>query len=178
MSAQRSAVDPSAFIHPAAFVCGDVTLGPRVSVWPTAVLRGDTAAIVVGADSNVQDGTVIHVDAGVPATVGARVGIGHRAVVHGATVEDDCLIGMGAILLNGVVVGRGSIIGAGALCPEGMRVPPGSLVLGVPGRVVRATTDAERERIARTVASYVALQERHRAGEFPALRGGAHDGSP
>jgi carbonic anhydrase/acetyltransferase-like protein (isoleucine patch superfamily) len=165
-------IHPTAYVHPAAFVCGDVTLGARTSVWPTAVLRGDTAPIVVGAESNVQDGTVIHVDAGVPATVGARVGIGHRAIVHGATVEDDCLIGMGAILLNRVVVGRGSIIGAGALCPEGMRVPPDSLVLGVPGRVVRQTTEAERERIGRTVASYLALQERHRAGEFPGLGGG------
>jgi carbonic anhydrase/acetyltransferase-like protein (isoleucine patch superfamily) len=161
-------IHPTAFVHPAALVYGDVTLGARASVWPTAVLRGDTAPIVVGAESNVQDGTVIHVDAGVPATVGARVGIGHRAIVHGATVEDDCLIGMGAILLNGVVVGRGSIVGAGAVCPEGMRVPPNSLVLGVPARVVRATTDEERQRIARTVASYLALQERHRGGEFPA----------
>ena len=169
-------IHPTAFVHPAAFVCGDVTLGAHASVWPTAVLRGDTAAIVVGADSNVQDGTVIHVDAGVPATVGARVGIGHRAIVHGATVEDDCLIGMVAILLHHVVVGRGSIIGAGALCPEGMRVPPNSLVLGVPGRLVRQTTDAERERIARTIASYLALQERHRAGEFPALGGSARGG--
>jgi carbonic anhydrase/acetyltransferase-like protein (isoleucine patch superfamily) len=164
-------IHPTAFVHPAAFVCGDVTLGARASVWPTAVLRGDSAAIVIGADSNVQDGTVIHVDPGVPATVGARVAIGHRAIVHGATVEDDCLIGMGSILLNRVVVGRGSIIGAGALCPEGMRVPPNSLVLGVPGRVVRETTEAERERIGHTVASYLALQERHRAGEFPAVHG-------
>jgi carbonic anhydrase/acetyltransferase-like protein (isoleucine patch superfamily) len=161
-------IHPTAFVHPAALVYGDVTLGARASVWPTAVLRGDTAPIVVGAESNVQDGTVIHVDAGVPATVGARVGIGHRAIVHGATVEDDCLIGMGAILLNGVVVGRGSIVGAGAVCPEGMRVPPNSLVLGVPARVVRATTEEERQRIARTVASYLALQERHCGGEFPA----------
>jgi carbonic anhydrase/acetyltransferase-like protein (isoleucine patch superfamily) len=166
-------IDPTAYIHPAAHVYGDVTLGARASVWPTAVLRGDTAPIVVGPDSNVQDGTVVHVDPGVPATIGARVGIGHRAVVHGATVEDDCLIGMGAILLNGVVVGSGSIVGAGALCPEGMRVPPNSLVLGVPGRVVRATTEAERERIARTVAAYLAHQERHRRGEFPPVRMGA-----
>lgn len=166
-------IDPTAYIHPAAHVYGDVTLGARASVWPTAVLRGDTASIVVGPDSNVQDGTVIHVDPGVPATIGARVAIGHRAVVHGATVEDDCLIGMGAILLNGVVVGSGSIVGAGALCPEGMCVPPNSLVLGVPGRVVRATTEAERERIARTVAAYLAHQERHRRGEFPAVRMGA-----
>ena len=157
----------SPFIHPLAFVCGDVTLGARASVWPTAVVRGDTAAIVIGDDSNVQDGTIVHVDRGVPCTIGARVAIGHRAIVHGATVEDGCLIGMGAILLNGVRVGTGSIIGAGTLCREGMQIPPNSLVVGVPGHVVRATTPEDRERIARTVASYLELQRRHRAGEFP-----------
>ena len=159
-------IHPSAFVHDGAFVIGDVTLGARVSVWPTAVIRGDTAAIVIGEDSNVQDGTVVHVDHGVPCTIGARVGIGHRAIVHGATVEHDSLIGMGAILLNNVVVGTGSIVGAGAVCPEGMVIPPNSLVLGVPGRVVRQTTDAERERIAKTVRSYLDLQEAHRAGKF------------
>lgn len=159
-----------AYIHPAAVVCGDVTVGARASIWPTAVVRGDSAPIVIGDDSNVQDGTVIHVDAGVPCVIGARVAIGHRAIVHGATVEDDCLIAMGAILLNRVHVGRGSIIGAGALCPEGMQVPPGSLVIGLPGRVVRPTTAAERERITRTVESYLAMQERHRRGEFPLHR--------
>ena len=160
-------IDPRAYIHPLAIVLGDVTLGPRVSVWPTAVIRGDTARVIIGDSSNVQDGTVIHVDHGVPATIGARVAIGHRAIVHGATVGDDCLIGMGAILLNRVIVGHGSIIGAGALCPEGMQVPPGSLVLGIPGKVVRHTTAEERERISKTVAAYIELQERHRRGEFP-----------
>lgn len=155
------------YIHPSAIVCGDVTLGAGASVWPTAVVRADSAPIVIGAGTNVQDGAVIHVDAGVPCTIGERVAIGHRAIVHGATVDDDCLVGMGAIVLNRVHVGAGSIVGAGALCTEGMIVPPGSLVLGVPGRVVRLTTVAERERIARTVASYLALQERHRTGEFP-----------
>jgi len=159
-------IHPAAFIHDGAFVIGDVTLSARVSVWPTAVIRGDTAPIVVGEESNVQDGTVIHVDHGVPCTIGARVGIGHRAIIHGATVEHDSLIGMGAILLNNVVVGTGSIIGAGAVCPEGMIIPPDSLVLGVPGRVVRQTTDAERERIAKTVRSYLELQDAHRAGRF------------
>jgi carbonic anhydrase/acetyltransferase-like protein (isoleucine patch superfamily) len=157
-------IHSSAFVHHGAFVIGDVTLGARVSVWPTAVLRGDTAPIVVGEDSNVQDGTIVHVDQGVPCTIGARVGIGHRAIIHGATVEHDSLIGMGAILLNSVVVGTGSIIGAGAVCPEGMIIPPNSLVLGVPGRVVRRTTDAERERIAKTVRAYLELQGEHRAG--------------
>lgn len=156
--------DPSAFVHPRAFVCGDVRLGARASVWPMAVVRGDTEAITVGDDSNVQDGAVLHADPGVPCTVGARVTIGHRAIVHGALVDDDVLVGMGAILLNGVRVGRGSIVGAGAVCPEGMTVPEDSLVLGVPARVVRATTAAERDRIARSAASYVAQRARHAAG--------------
>src|SRR5919107_3335108 len=127
------AIDPRAFIHPLAVVCGDVTLAARVSVWPTAVIRGDTASIAIGESSNVQDGTIVHVDHDVPTTIGARVAIGHRAIIHGATIEDDCLIAMGAILLNHVKVGHGSIIGAGALCTEGMVVPPNSLVIGVPG---------------------------------------------
>lgn len=148
---------------------GRVTLGPRVSIWPTAVLRADTDTIDIGEDSNVQDGTVVHVDHGVPTRIGCRVAIGHRAIVHGATIEDDVLIGMGSILLNRVRVGSGSIIGAGAVCPEGMQVPPNSLVLGVPGRVVRETTPEERERIRLTVAAYIALQGEHRAGAFPRL---------
>jgi len=154
----------TAFIHPAAHVIGNVTLGARVSIWPTAVLRGDNDAIVIGEDSNVQDGTIVHVDPGVPCTIGKRVAIGHRAIVHGATVADDCLIGMGAILLNGVVVGSGSIVGAGAVCREGMEIPPNSLVVGVPAKVIRETTDAERARIAHTVEAYLALQQVHRTG--------------
>ena len=159
-------VHAEAFVHPLAAVIGDVRLGARASVWPFAVLRGDTSRIVVGADSSIQDGAVIHVDRGVPATIGARVAIGHRAIVHGATVEDDCLIGMGAVVLNGAVIGRGSVVAAGAVVPEGMVVPPGSLAVGVPARVRRATTDDERDRIARTAASYVELQAAHRAGAF------------
>lgn len=159
-------IAPTAYVHASAVVSGDVTLAAHASVWPTAVLRGDTAAIVVGEGSNVQDGTVVHVDAGAPATIGARVAIGHRAIVHGATIDDDVLIGMGAVLLNRVHVCSGSIIGAGAVCREGMEVPPNSLVVGVPGRIVRQTTGAERDRIRRTVQSYLQLQERYRAGEF------------
>ena len=155
-------IHPTAFIHPAAIVLGDVTLGARVSVWPTAVIRGDSDRIVIGDDSNVQDGTIVHVDHGIPTIIGKRVAIGHRAIVHGATIEDDCLIAMGAVLLNGVHVGTGSIIGAGAVCSERMRVPPNSLVLGVPGRVVRQTRPDERERIQATVESYLELQERYR----------------
>ena len=157
-------IHSTAFVHPAAHVIGNVTLGARVSVWPTAVLRGDSDAITIGEDSNVQDGTIVHVDPGVPCVIGARVAIGHRAIVHGATVHDDCLIGMGAILLNGVVVGSGSIVGAGAVCREGMEIPPNSLVVGVPAKVIRPTRDVERERIAHTVQAYLSLQVEHRNG--------------
>ena len=155
-------VHSTAFIHPSAVVTGDVTLGARVSVWPTAVIRGDTDRIVIGDDTNVQDGTIVHVDHGVPTTIGRRVGIGHRAIVHGATIEDNVLIAMGAILLNNVHVATGSIVGAGAVCPEGMRIPANSLVLGVPARVIRQTTEAERDRIRITVESYLELQEQYR----------------
>ena len=163
-------IDATAFVHPDAIVLGDVTLGARVSVWPTAVIRGDTGRVVIGDESNVQDGTVIHVDHGFPTTIGRHVAMGHRAIVHGATIDDDCLIAMGAILLNGVQVGSGSIVGAGAVCREGMVVPPNSLVVGVPGRIVRETTSAERERIARTIESYLELQQAHRRGEYPRAR--------
>jgi carbonic anhydrase/acetyltransferase-like protein (isoleucine patch superfamily) len=157
-------VASSAYIHPLAVVIGDVTIGERVSVWPTAVIRGDSDVIVIGDDSNVQDGTIVHVDHGVPTTIGKRVAIGHRAIVHGSTIDDDCLIGMGAILLNGVHVATGSIVAAGAMCPEGMQIPPNSLVMGLPARRVRDTTVEERDRIRRTVDAYLELQEEHRAG--------------
>ena len=163
-------IDPTAFIHPTAVVLGDVTLGKRVSIWPTAVLRGDSDVIVVGDDSNVQDGSVIHADEGIPTHIGNRVAIGHRAIVHGATIEDDVLIAMGAVLLNGVRVGSGSIIGAGAVLPEGKRIPENSLVIGVPGRIVRQTTAEERVRIKHTVDAYLELTRRHRAGQYKSAR--------
>lgn len=159
-------IDPSAFVHDDAIVIGRVRLGAHASVWPTAVIRADSEVVRVGAETNVQDGAVLHADPGFPAIVGDRVAIGHRAIVHGATVEDDCLIGMGAIVLNGARVGRGSLIGAGAVCTEGMQIPPDSVVLGVPARVVRDTTPEIRERIAKTVQAYLQLSEVHRAGRF------------
>jgi len=156
-------IHPTSFIHPLAYVAGDVTIGARVSVWPFASIRGDSDAITIGDDTNVQDGCVIHVDDDTPCHIGKRVGIGHRAIVHGAVVENDVLIAMGAILLNGARIGTGSIIGAGAVVREDFVVPPNSLVLGVPGRIVRETTIQERDRIARTVASYLELQGRYRS---------------
>jgi carbonic anhydrase/acetyltransferase-like protein (isoleucine patch superfamily) len=159
-------IHPTAFIHEEAVVIGNVTLGARASVWPTAVLRGDGDAIEIGAESNVQDGAVLHVDVGVPVKVGDRVTIGHRAIVHGATVEDDCMIGMGAIVLNRAHIGKGSLIGAGAVVSEGMQVPAGSVVLGVPGRIVKEVGPAMAERMRLNAQAYVQLLERHRAGEF------------
>jgi carbonic anhydrase/acetyltransferase-like protein (isoleucine patch superfamily) len=163
-------IHETAFIHESAVVLGKVTLGARASVWPTAVVRGDIDRIEIGDDSNVQDGAVIHCDAGIPCVIGKRVTIGHRAVVHGALVEDDCLIGIGAIVLNRVVVGRGSLIGSGAVVTEGTVIPPGSLVLGVPAKVVRPLNDAQRARLADGHLSYVAYQRQHRAGDFPRHR--------
>ena len=160
-------IDPTAFLAPTAVVLGDVTLGPRASVWYTSVLRGDMAPITVGADSNIQDGSVVHVDEGVPCRVGERVGVGHRVILHGCTVEDDSLIGMGSVLLNHVTIGRGSVVAAGAVIPEGMQVPPGSLVMGVPGRIVRAVDPALSARIAETWRHYVGQAEAHRSGRYP-----------
>ena len=166
MTGHSPRIHPSAFVHPTAVVAGRVTLGARTTVWPTAVLRADTDAIMVGDDSNIQDGCVLHCDEGLPCTIGRRVTIGHRAIVHGATVEDDCLIGMGAIVLNGVVVGRGSLIAAGAVCSERMLIPPNSVVMGVPARVRTGTTDEQRLRMSQGVDAYVRLGERYRDGEF------------
>lgn len=159
-------IPESAFIHPQSIVIGNVRLGARASVWPTAVIRGDSDAIVVGIDSNIQDGAVLHADEGAPCTIGARVTVGHRAIVHGATVEDDCLIGMGAIVLNHAVIGTGSVIGAGAVVPEKMIVPAGSVVLGVPAKVTKRVDEATLARIKHGAVAYVELARRHRNGEF------------
>jgi carbonic anhydrase/acetyltransferase-like protein (isoleucine patch superfamily) len=109
----------------------------------------------------------VHVDEGIPCTVGRRVGVGHRAILHGCTIEDDCLIGMGSVLLNRVRIGTGSVVAAGAVIPEGVVVPPGSLVMGVPGRIVRPVDAALRERIEDTWAHYVEAARQHRAGRYP-----------
>jgi carbonic anhydrase/acetyltransferase-like protein (isoleucine patch superfamily) len=152
-------------------VLGDVRLGAEASVWYQCVLRGDMAPITIGDRTNIQDLTMVHVDEGVPCTVGADVGVGHRAILHGCTIEDDCLIGMGAILLNHVRVGTGSVIAAGAVVKEGMVIAPGSLVMGVPARVIRPVDDVLRARIAGTVAHYVALARLHREGKVPRVTG-------
>jgi carbonic anhydrase/acetyltransferase-like protein (isoleucine patch superfamily) len=160
-------IHPTAFIAPGAAVMGDVTLGPDASVWYGSVLRGDMAPIVIGAETCLQDGTIVHVDEGVPCTIGRRVGVGHRVILHGCTVADECLIGMGSVLLNNVRIGTGSVVAAGAVIPEGMEVPPRSLVMGVPGRIVRTVDASLAERITETWSHYVGQARAHRAGRYP-----------
>lgn len=153
--------DPSAFVAPTATLIGQVTLGPGSSVFYGAVLRGDVAAIEVGAGSNVQDGVVVHADPSFPTAIGAGVSIGHRAVVHGCTVEDNCLIGMGSVVLNGAVIGAGSLVAAGAVVLEGTRVPAGSLVAGVPAKVRRPLSAAEQATLIANATHYVELSREH-----------------
>lgn len=156
-------IDPSAWVHPSASILGDVQLGPRVSVWPGVVLRGDQGAIVVGEETNLQDLTCAHATGGFSTvTIGARVTVGHRVILHGCTVEDDCLIGMGSILLDNCHIERGCIIGAGAVVPVGMRIPAGSLVLGMPAKVVRPLRDKDYEQIRGGYQAYLELADRYR----------------
>lgn len=160
----------SAWIAPTALVMGDVAVGEESSIWYGSILRGDNDAIRIGDHTNLQDGTIVHVDDGVPCVIGNRVAVGHRVILHGCTVEDDCLIGMGSILMNGVIVGRGSLIAAGAVLPEGTRVPAGSLVMGVPGKVVRPIDAELTLRIEQTWRHYVEQAKRHRSGKFPPVK--------
>lgn len=158
----QPSISPEAYVVPRATVLGAVTMHPRSSAWYGAVLRADCGPIVIGADSNVQDNCTLHVDPGFPLTVGERVTIGHNAVLHGCTVGDDTLIGMGATVLNGAVIGAGSMVAAQALVPQGMEVPPGSLVAGVPAKVRRPLTDEEREMLTLNATLYVDLAQQHR----------------
>jgi carbonic anhydrase/acetyltransferase-like protein (isoleucine patch superfamily) len=160
-------IHPTAFIASTAAVMGDVTLGEEASIWYHAVVRGDMAPIVIGAQTNIQDGTIVHVDAGVPCRVGSRVAVGHRVILHGCTVGDDCLIAMGSVLLNRVVIGAGSVVAAGAVVPEGIEVPPRSLVMGVPGRIVRQVDSALAGRVADTWKHYVKEARAHHSGRYP-----------
>ena len=152
-------VHPTAFIDDSAQVIGDVEIGEHSSVWMCVVIRGDVNRIRIGRRSNVQDSTVLHVMKDThPTQIGDDVTIGHGAIVHGCTIEDRCLVGMGAILLNGVTVGSGSIVAAGSLLPEGMQVPPRSLVMGSPGKVRRPLSDADLDEIQMYADRYVAYR--------------------
>ncbi|HRN28768.1 MAG TPA: gamma carbonic anhydrase family protein [Terrimesophilobacter sp.] len=155
-------VADDAFVAPNATLIGDVTLASGSSVFYGAVLRGDTDSITLGAGSNLQDNVVVHCDKGVPTSIGANVSVGHGAVVHGCTVEDDCLIGMGATVMNHAVIGAGSLVAGGAVVLEGTVVPPRSLVAGVPAKVRRELSDEEIEGIRANAAHYVELAKAHR----------------
>ncbi|MFF3175578.1 gamma carbonic anhydrase family protein [Streptomyces sp. NPDC057900] len=162
MGGQEPDIDPSAFTAPTSVVIGEVTMAAGSSVWYHAVLRADCGPIVIGAGSNIQDNCSVHVDPGFPVTVGERVSVGHNAVLHGCTVEDDVLIGMGATVLNGAHIGTGSLVAAQALVPQGMRVPPGSLVAGVPAKVKRQLTQEELDGVKFNAVGYVELAKAHR----------------
>lgn len=155
-------IDPSAYVAPQAVVIGDVRLAAQSSVWPTSVLRGDINYIEIGEGSNIQDGSIVHLAEDLPVRVGRLVTVGHRAILHACTVEDECLIGMGATILDGAVIGRGSIVGAHALVTKGMQVPPGSLVMGMPARVVRQLRPEEIAAIRTWADHYIALAPLHK----------------
>ena len=152
----------TAFTAPTASIIGDAVLADSSSAFYGASVRGDTAPIRIGEGSNLQDNVVVHADPGFPATIGRGVSVGHGAVIHGCTIEDDCLIGMNATVLNGAVIGTESLVAAGAVVLEGTSVPPRSLVAGVPGKVRRALSDEEVEGIRQNARSYRELAARHR----------------
>jgi carbonic anhydrase/acetyltransferase-like protein (isoleucine patch superfamily) len=156
-------IPDSAWVAPNATLVGTVTLGENSSVFYGAVLRGDIDSITLGEGSNIQDNVVVHVDAGKPVTIGANVSVGHAAVLHGCTIEDGVLIGMGATVLNLAVIGAGSLVAAGAVVLVGTVVPPGSLVAGVPAKVRRELTEEERAGIRDNAARYLGYREVHRA---------------
>ena len=155
-------IAPSAYVSAQAVIIGDVRLAAHSSVWPTSVLRGDINFIEIGEGSNIQDGTIIHLADDLPVRVGKLVTVGHRAILHACTVEDNCLIGMGATILDGAVIGTGSIVGAHALVTKGMVVPPGSLVMGMPAKVVRPLRPEEIADIRVWADHYIALAPLHK----------------
>jgi len=159
-------IAPDAYIAGDATVVANVEVGPEASVWHQAVLRGDVAHVVLGAQSNVQDGAVVHTADDLPALIGRLVTVGHKAIVHACTVEDEVLVGMGAIILDGARIGTRSIIGANATVKQGMEVPPGSLVLGTPAKVVRTLSSDEQEEIKMWALRYVRLSR-----EYLSVRG-------
>lgn len=154
-------IDPTAFVHPDAVIIGDVRIGPESTVWPTAVLRGDHGSIVVGAQTSVQDGTVVHCTESLPTVIGDRCVVGHNAHLEGCTVEDAALIGTGSIVLHRVIVRTLALVGAGAVVPAGLEVPSGAMALGVPAKVRPDSVTADQ--ILPLAANYLANADRYRA---------------
>ncbi|MCF8178952.1 MAG: gamma carbonic anhydrase family protein [Sulfuritalea sp.] len=161
---RKPSLGQEVWIAPNATVIGDVRLGDNASVWWNSVLRGDSDTITVGVHSNIQDGSVLHVDAGAPLTIGANVTVGHMVMLHGCTIGDESLIGIKSVILNRAVIGRHCIIGANSLIPEGKIIPERSLVMGSPGKVVRQLTDEEVARLRDSAKGYVANAQRYRTG--------------
>ena len=159
---RKPTIAPDAFVAPGAFLSGSVTIGPKASVWPAASLRGDIAPISIGEESNVQDNAVIHVATAQGVTVGRRVTIGHGAVVHACTIGDECLIGMGAIILDGAVIGDHCLIGAHATVLMNSVIPPGSMVVGSPGRIVRTLSEQEQAGLGSWADHYLVLSEEYK----------------
>ncbi|WP_457615132.1 gamma carbonic anhydrase family protein [Methanopyrus sp.] len=154
---RRLRIKGRAYIHPTATILGDVELGQDVSLWPGAVVRGDLEPVRIGRESNIQDNAVVHVSKGYPVEIGDRVSVGHGAVVHGATIEEDCLIGMNATVMNGTVIRRGSIIGAGAVVTEGTEVGPYEIWVGVPAKRVGTTHEERVEEICENAKRYLRM---------------------
>ena len=154
-------IHPQSWIAPNATVIGQVHLEKNVSIWWNCTLRGDTDLLSIGENTNIQDGSVLHTDAGLKLIIGRDVTVGHRVILHGCTIGDGCLIGMGATLLNRAVIGKHCLIGANALIPEGKVIPDRSLVVGAPGRIVRQLTDEELEKMARGTHHYVENWQRY-----------------
>ena len=159
----KPVIHESAFVAENATVRGSVTIGPEAGIYFGAVLRAETAPITVGEGANIQDNCVVHADPGFPAVIGRDCTVGHAAILHGCTIGDNTLVGMGAIVLNGAVVGEGSLVAAGAVIPQGMVVPPRSLVAGVPGKVRRELSEAEVANNRFNAEGYRVLTEVHRA---------------
>lgn len=153
----------NAWAAPSADLIGDVRLGERASIWFGAVIRADNTPIVIGEESNLQDGAIGHSDPGFPLTIGARVTVGHQAILHGCTIADDCLVGMGARILNGAVLESECLVGAGALITEGKAFPPGSLIVGSPARVIRQLSHEERQALRASAAHYAEKAVRYSA---------------
>lgn len=161
---RRDLVDHSAYLAAGAIVLGDVSIGAESSIWFNAVVRGETEAIRIGRQTNIQDLCLLHSDEGFPCVLGDRVTLGHGAIVHGATIGDDCLIGMRALVMNGAKIGAGSIVAPAAVVTEGVEIPPGSIVMGTPGKVKRAATEQDRQRNQQAAQHYVAAAKQFLAG--------------
>ena len=159
---KQPTIHETAFLAPGAVVRGDVTIEENANVWYNAVIRGDTASVIIGKNSNVQDNSVIHVDHNFPTVIEENVTVGHGAILHGCKVEKESLIGMGAIILNGAVIGAGSIVGAGALVTAGTVLPENSLAVGSPAKVIREVTPAQREATIENALQYVKEAEEYK----------------